>query len=303
VLSVAQCHLGDSWYCVDGDRVHCFFLVCPDTVARHTAWDIAHASSVDLRQWTNHGVVLRRGAAGVWDAICLATGSVLRRSERFWMAYTGNWFGPQPAVGLAASSDLHNWQKIAANPITSIDEHSYTASSRGRRPFPHWRDPFLFEVDGIVYHLVCAAAAGGAGPAGTVGVARSRDMITWEVLPPLDIEPFAEELECPQVISGANRHYLVFSTPAGLLLSDSAAAPDEPGNMYCMIGDTPLGPFRVADPEPLFPSDMRERPYAGRIVAVGSRHYLLGTVWSDAGDHISDPIPVELAPTGVRVCA
>ncbi len=303
MLIVPRHHLGDSWYCTVGERVHCFFLVCPDTVPRHTAWDIAHASSIDLKKWTNHGVVLRRGAAGAWDGTCLATGSVLRRGRRFWMAYTGNWFGPEPAVGLATSSDLHRWQKIIVNPITTIDEHYYTAHSRGRRPFPHWRDPFLLELDGVAYQLVCATSAGDDSPAGTVGVARSRDLITWEVMPPLEVEPFAEELECPQVVSDAGRHYLVFSTPAGLLLSDTVPTLDAPGNMYCMVGDSPLGPFRVADPRPLFPADMSDRPYAGRLVRVDGRHYLLGTIWSDAGDRISDPIPFELTPTGMRACA
>jgi beta-fructofuranosidase len=302
VLAVPQHHLGDAWYFPDGDRIHCFFLICPDTVPRHTQWDIAHAASVDLKSWANHGVVLRRGDAAAWDGICLATGSVLRRRGRFWMAYTGNWCGPQPAIGLAASSDLHDWQKVAANPVTAIDEHHYTAYSRGRRPIPHWRDPFLFEVDGVVYQLTCATAAGKDGAAGTVGAARSRDLITWEIMPPLDVEPFAEELECPQVVNAAGRHYLVFSTPAGLLLSETAATTDTPGNMYCMIGDTPLGPFRVADTEPLLPAAMSDRPYAGRLVAVGDRHYLLGTVWSDTGDRISDPIPVEFTPTTVRAC-
>jgi beta-fructofuranosidase len=301
VLTVPHHHLGDSWYCADGDRIHCFFLVCPDTVPRHTAWDIGHASSFDLKTWTYHGVVLRRGTEGAWDGICLATGSALRRGGRFWMAYTGNWFGPQPAVGLAVSSDLHEWQKRAANPITTIDEHHYTAASRGRRQFPHWRDPFLCEIEGVVYQLVCATAAGGESRAGTVGVARSRDLNRWEIMPPLDVEPFAEELECPQVVSAGAFHHLVFSTPAGLLLSDNAAPSDQPGNMYAMIGQSPLGPFRIADPAPLLPADTNERTYAGRIVAFGGRHFLLGTVWSDAGDRISDPIPVELTATGVKV--
>lgn len=301
MLRLAHHHLGDAWYCTEGGRIHCFFLVCPDSVPRHSAWDIAHASSADLTHWTYHGIVVRRGAADAWDGLCLATGSLLRHGGGFWMAYTGNWFGPRPAVGLAWSSDLMRWEKVAANPITAIDEGFYTAASRGHRPFPHWRDPFLFEVDGVVHQLVCATAAGGDGPAGAIGVARSRDLVRWEMLPPLDVEPFAEELECPQVVSAAGRHYLVFSTPAGLLLSDDAAAPDEPGNMYAMVGDTPLGPFRVADSAPILPAEMRDRPYAGRVVGMEGDHYLLGTIWSDAGDRISDPIPLELTPTGLRV--
>jgi beta-fructofuranosidase len=303
MLTLPSHYLGDAWFHVHAGRVHAYFLVCPEGTPRHTAWDVGHASSEDLRRWTHHGIALRRGPAGAWDGECLATGSVLQRGGRFWMAYTGNWLGPRPAVGMAWSTDLHHWQKVGANPVTAIDERFYTAASRGRRRFPHWRDPFLFEVDGVAHQLVCATAAGSEGPAGAVGAARSRDLVHWELLPPLDVEPFAEELECPQVVSHAGRHVLVFSTPAGLALSEGAAAPGTEGAMYAMVGEGPLGPFRAADPAPLFPAGMAERPYAGRIVALGGRLFLLGTTWSDAGDRISDPIPVELTATSVRVCA
>jgi len=30
-------HLGDTWYYVKDDLIHCFYLTCPDNVARHTA--------------------------------------------------------------------------------------------------------------------------------------------------------------------------------------------------------------------------------------------------------------------------
>ncbi len=297
MLTVPGHHLGDTWYYVEGRRAHCFFLICPETTPRHVAWDIAHASSLDLKTWVYHGVVLRRGPAQAWDGICLATGSILNRGGRFWMAYTGNWFGPHPAVGLARSRDLHNWEKLAGNPTATIDEHYYTAASRGQRVFPHWRDPFLFEVDGVVYQLVCATAANHDGPAGTIGVARSHDMGTWELLPPLAVDAFAEELECPQVVAAHGRYYLLFSTHSDLLLEN--AAPQAGGNLYAMVGDAPLGPFRLMSPEPAFPVDMPDRPYACRIVYFDSRPYVLGTVWREAGDAICDPLPVELTPTGI----
>ena len=297
MLTLSGHHLGDTWYFVDSSRAHCFFLICPDTTPRHMAWDIAHASSLDLKNWDYHGIILRRGSAPAWDELCLATGSVLHRGGRFWMAYTGNWFGPCPAVGLAQSRHLHDWEKLAGNPITRIDEHYYTAASRGQRAFPHWRDPFLFEVDGVAYQLVCATAANRDGPAGAIGVARSRDMSTWEILPPLDIEAFAEELECPQVVAARGRYYLVFSTHSDLLLTN-AAAPSG-GNLYTMVSDAPLGPFRVMNPDAVLPADMPDRPYACRIVWFDGRPYLLGTVWRDAGDLICDPIPIELTATGI----
>ncbi len=308
MLSIARHHLGDSWYFVDGDHVHCFFLVCPDTTPHHWRWSIGHATSENLRDWSYHGIVLESGPADGWDGICLATGSLILWEGRFWMAYTGNWFGPQPAVGLAVSTDLYRWRKIDNNPITKIDESQYTATSRGQRRIPHWRDPFLLDLDGTIHQLVCATARNDDAPAGAIGVAASRNMVEWEYRPPLEVEPFAEEMECPQIVSTAGRHYLIFSTPAGLLLSDGeAAAGSQPqtlqsnGNLYCQVGESPLGPFRVASGNPILPPGDEDRPYACRVVRFRSAWYLLGTVWSESGDRISDPIPIEFTPDGPRI--
>lgn len=294
MLTIPGHHLGDSWYFVDDNVAHGYFLICPDSVPRHSAWDIAHATSKDLRNWRYHGIVLRRGSPESFDGFCLATGTVLLWGGRYWMAYTGNWCGPRPAVGLAVSDDLHRWEKVGAGPITTIDEHYYTAESRGRRPFPHWRDPFLLAVDGFVYQLVCATGKQGRGPAGTIGVARTRDMHHWETLPPLEIQPFAEELECPQVLRVGDRSLLLFSTPTGLRLDDDPAGGEEPGQLYWMVGDGPLGPFRSIDPAPLLPSMDGPRPYAARAVSFEGRTWLLGTVWCDEGDYLSDPIELPL---------
>lgn len=297
MLTIVGHHLGDTWYFVENDEAHCYFLIGSDQAARHTAWDIGHATSRDLKTWTYHGIVLRRGAADAWDGICLATGTILRQGDRYWMAYTGNWFGPQPAVGLAYSSNLHDWHKLPGNPISAIDEQHYTARSRGSRAFPHWRDPFLFEHDGWVYHLTCATAANQTGRAGAIGAARSRDMRDWQILPPLDVEPFAEELECPQVVAAAGRYYLMFSTHSDLLLD--RCADEAGGNMYGMVGDSPLGPFRLLSREPVLSPALAERPYAGRIVWLRDRAWLLGTIWRDSGDQIADPIPVTFTPSGI----
>ena len=80
--------IGDTWYYVEENICHCFYLTCPDTQPRHQCWDIAHATSRDLIHWTKHGVVLPKGQAGEWDCSCLSTGSVIRFDTRYWMAYS-----------------------------------------------------------------------------------------------------------------------------------------------------------------------------------------------------------------------
>ena len=98
-------HLGDSWYFVDDDTIHCYYLVCPETVERHSAWDIAHATSRDLETWTLHGIVVERSAPGDWDEGCLATGSVIRTPSHYLMAYSVLRDSVDVATGLAVSDD------------------------------------------------------------------------------------------------------------------------------------------------------------------------------------------------------
>lgn len=301
MLQVPGCHLGDAWFFIAGARAHCFFLFCAADLPRHVAWDIGHASSSDLRNWSFHGKALERGAPPAWDGQTLATGSVLPYRDRYWMAYTGNWFGPEPAIGLAYSSDLYAWKKLPTNPVTRIDERHYTAASRGSRKIPHWRDPFLRVIGDHVCQFVCATAAHSASAFGTIGMARSRDMQSWELCPPLDIDPFCEELECPQLISHADRHYLLFSTLRDLIAPERRPSTRiGEGEMFSMVGETPLGPFRLLDPSPVLPAEFPERIYAGQVVWFDGSPYLLGTIWSDGGDRISDPVRLEFTATGIR---
>lgn len=114
---------------------------------------------------------------------------------------------------MAVADDLYQWEKIAANPVTTIDTRYYDPAGWGARTWPHWRDPFLFEQGGLVSHYVCARAEhqGSEEVWGTVGLARTEDKHRWEVLPPPEVEPVTMELECPQLHRWGKRYYLVFS--------------------------------------------------------------------------------------------
>ncbi|MCB0182456.1 MAG: hypothetical protein KDI62_29800, partial [Anaerolineae bacterium] len=206
-------YIGDTWYYVDNDTIHCFYLTCPNTIERHISWDIAHATSTNLTDWTLHGVILRKGEPDAYDGRCPATGSVIRFKDRYWLAYTGNWNGPQPVAAMAVSDDLFNWEKLPNNPVTQIDPAYYDDTSRRPlRDWLHWRDPFLFEYEGAVYHYVCANKNNGPiDERGTLGLAKTTDMLTWQVLPPPQVDPVCTEMECPQVHHVDGRYYLIFS--------------------------------------------------------------------------------------------
>jgi len=301
MLSKEKHRIGDSWYYVEDNRVHVFFLNCPYNVEPHTAWNIDHAVSSDLVHWTHLGTILENGAYDEWDHN-LATGSVLKVGSSFWLAYTGRWNGPGTSVGLAVSDDLYNWRKIEENPITQIDERFYEKVGSGRRGISHWRDPFLFEEEGTVYHYVCASRNDGPkNRRGTLGLARCIEPTKWEILPPPLIEPMIEELECPQVRQIDGRYYLIFSSHPDFFPASSEFDRDKlRQSTYSMVADSVFGPFRFLRTEPILPAAWPVQPYAGQIVQWRGKNYLLGTDWfTKEHDFIPDPIPIRATETGL----
>jgi beta-fructofuranosidase len=293
--------IGDAWFHVHGDMVHVFYLTCPAHIPRHTLWDIGHATSTDLVHWQRHDPALVRGLQGSWDDT-LATGSVLAWNSRFWMAYSA---GRTAQVGMAVSDDLETWDKLPANPVTSVDTRYYEAEGSGVRRLRHWRDPFLFAHEGWVYHCVCASRNDGPTDArGTLGLARTRNMSDWEVLPPPDVEPVAQELECPQVHNIGGKYYLLFSSATEWFSQPFLArhASQELGwATYSMVGPTPFGPFRIHGTGRILPVSYPVQPYACQLVVLGRRAFLLGTFQLPDGDAVCDPIPVAVTEDGLRL--
>ena len=298
-------YIGDTWYYVDNDTIHCFYLTCPNTIERHTSWDIAHATSANLTDWTLHGVILRKGEPDAYDGRCPATGSVIRFKDRYWLAYTGNWNGPQPVAAMAVSDDLFNWEKLPNNPVTQIDPAYYDDTPRRPpRDWLHWRDPFLFEYEGAVYHYVCANKNNGPiDERGTLGLAKTTDMLTWQVLPPPQVDPVCTEMECPQVHHVDGRYYLIFSAMPDFF--STAFQQRYSGQLrtfssYAMVGESLFGPFHIHGSGQIIPFEFPLTPYANQIVFWQGQTYMLGTVWNDEQDFITDPISVEFTEMGIK---
>ena len=296
MLEHPGCHLGDSWYIVADDTVHCFYLVCPDTVERHTAWDIAHATSRDLIEWDLHGTVVERGQPGEWDGNCLATGSVVRYRDSYVMAYTARWNELGVATGIARSDDLYTWHKQPSEPATVPGPPYVTDRPWDDRPPTHWRDPFLInDHDDQLTQLVAASRPDRpANASGTVGVARSIDGESWELSDPLELDAVARELECPQIHHIDGRWFLIFSAFPELfsdaVRSDPTAELRE--GTYAMVADERDGPFRFVQRTPILPAGHHQQPYAAQVVTFGGRPHLIGTLWRDdgRGDRLSDPV-------------
>ena len=298
--------IGDPWFFVAGDVAHCFYLVCPLDAPALDAKEIGHATSTDLVNWQVHDLALRRGAPGSYDGVGLATGSVVREGDTFWMSYTGNHAGPNPCAALAYSDDLFEWHKALWNPITRLDEKFYQRIGSGPRAIEHWRDPFLFRHDDWIYHAICANHKGGPPDArGTVGLARSRDWHNWETLSPIQVQPVASELEVPQIREVNGLWYLIFCLAPNWWSDDwrlQHPAETARWSTYAMVGSSPFGPFAMRDARPIVPPDYPVQPYAGQIVEWQGRHYLLGKIKvpDNNGNAVCGPIEVAFAENGVH---
>ncbi len=300
--------IGDTWYYVHNDEAHMFYLSSPGDVPLHTRWNIAHAVSNDLRHWRHEGAILTPGPEGAWDGICPATGSVTAFGGRFYMAYTGNFAGPAPTVGLAVSDDLYTWEKCAHNPVSGIDGRIYSNAPNLAWHQPRWRDPFWFLHDGWMYHLVTAALPD-RDPAvcGAIGLMRTRDLIDWELRPPLDVPPIAQDLECPKLYRVGGRYYLLVSISEPIIGPGLRAAQPEGqpvSTTYCLVSEHFEGPYALHGAGRILEHGHWGAPYACEAVRFGGRWWLLGTLWEDGeNDRVCEPVPLRVTPAGFKAQA
>ena len=310
MFSLPGNYIGDAWYFVDADQqAHCYFLTAPDSLPldeRWWNWDIGHAVSRDLVNWEYVGLALERGAGDAWDGKKLATGSVIERDGRFWMAYTGiRQDDPHlvQRVGMAVSDDLTVWTKAEGNPVTQADGVLYEKIGTGERAMGHWRDPFLLGCGDRVLQYVCARTQ--SDGQGCVAVASSTDMLDWKLEQPLVVDVMTEEIEVPQVYRIGGHYYLLFATFLRVILPefrDRHPGHEFKNSDFSMVGPSPRGPFSIhgtGDVHPQAPN-----PYACQLVQFGDEWFLLGTVVltvnGDGDDYITDPIPVVADETGIH---
>ena len=303
-------HVGDAWYYVKEDIVHCFYLTPPTNENLLVPCGIGHAISADLARWDTLDLVLTQDAAEKWDGSCtahLAIGSVLQYEDRYWLAYTGNISVSrknEATVCLAVSDDLMNWQKVTYNPVTRVDPLYYERWSAESEQSVHWCNPFLFSYDGWVYHYVCASRKSGpTDQRGTLGLARTNDMINWEVLPPPILEPILQSMDVPQLYHENGRFYLVFFAHAHDFASDFVAQHQSEltSTMYSMVSPTPFGPFRMVGSGRIIPPDSSLQVAAAQIVFWHGQHHLLCSVRGKEQSEELQPIPVQFTAEGVKV--
>ena len=296
----------DSWIADDGDTYHLFYLSAPRALGnpdlRHRNATIGHATSTDLRKWTDAGTVLRPGKPGEFDQTATWTGSVIHDGTQWRLYYTGSAFLHPTAhtnietVGEALSSDLHSWTKTPG-PAVRADSRWYETLADGTWPEEAWRDPWVYQDDDGWHMLITARARSAGGPAGAVadagvvGHAVSKDLSTWEVREPLSA-PGAGfgHLEVLQPFSLDGRDFILFSCDKSQLMGRHSEK--RAGGVWVAPRDRATGWCSIEEARLL----VDESIYAARIVQErdGSQS-LMGFHNPSTGAFVgtvSDPMPL-----------
>ncbi|CAN5235922.1 hypothetical protein BH11ACT5_BH11ACT5_09560 [soil metagenome] len=295
----------DFWLADDGDLFHMYYLHAPkalgDQHLRHRNAKVGHATSADLTDWTDHGLVLEPGERGSFDETATWTGSVLLGPDGLWrMFYTGSRFlSPDSTanietVGVATSADLHTWTK-SPGPIAEADARWYEKLGDSSWPEEAWRDPWVYaDPEGHGWHMLVTARANAGDDLdrGVIAHAVSSDLESWEVRPPLSsVGAGFKHLEVPQVVDIGARTLLLFSCDSPALAGGRSG---DVGGIWAVEAPSAVGPFDVSEAELV----VDERLYSGRIIRNREGALVLlafenSTTDGDFVGSLSNPIPVE----------
>jgi sucrose-6-phosphate hydrolase SacC (GH32 family) len=298
----------DFWFADDGDTYHLFFLYASralhDPEDRHYRASIGHATSTDLKTWTRIEDALVRGAAGDFDDLATWTGSTVRHPDGTWFTfYTGSRLAPGgknvQSIGYATSPDLITWTKSPDNPILRADPRWYETLADAAWHDEAFRDPWVFpDPDGDGWHMLVTARGRTGDPygRGVVGHARSTDLRTWSLQPPLTA-PTGNgfgQLEVLQVADVDGRAVLLFSCLAEHATAGRRALHGT-GGIWAAPAGSVRGPFHLDDVYPL----TDDRLYVGRLLQRRDDGKWLMFAFHHTGSDgafvggVSDPIPVE----------
>ena len=307
----------DSWVADDGGTYHLYFLQAPraleDPSRRHARAVIGHATSTDLVAWTDRGTALLPSEGG-WDDLALWTGSTVRADDGTWrMFYTalnthrGHVLRDQ-RVGVVESDDLHHWRRTTDGPALSADGRWYKTLDEDPSASETWRDPFVFrDPGGDGWHMLVTARLKGTEryDDGVLAHARSQDLVSWEVQPPVSGDPSGfGQIEVPQVRVVDGRPVLVFTCHPE---EQSEARKAEHGHWctWSVVGEpggSLLGPWDVSRAVPfraeptLFAAPLVQRR-DGSWVLVGFRNQEPQGIFSF---EIIDPVQVSVDGDGLQ---
>lgn len=205
MLALDEKWVWDAWYAQEEDGLwHAFFLQADkalgDPELRH--WNVSHghATSRDLRDWTYHGTAFGPSDTPGFDDFTTWTGCVLRTDDHWTMFYTGTSRaenGLVQRIGRATSADLFTWQRQGlALDLSGPGSEHYEGHVPTRWKDSSLRDPWVIrDPDGegwLMFFTARSPLPEDTNASGSVGLARSPDLIHWTLQPPSTPAPPAK---------------------------------------------------------------------------------------------------------------
>jgi beta-fructofuranosidase len=269
---------------------------------------VGHAVSRDLRQWVHQGTVLEAGPPNSWDDRAIWTGSVTIRDSLAYMFYTAlsqSDVASIQRIGLAVSTDLAHWQRHPGNPLLEVDTRWYEQQSSDQLGTQTWRDPYVvYDPDEQAYYMFLSARVNEGSHDGraVIGLARSSDLLSWEMLPPVSIPGDFTEMEVPQVVPLNGRYYLLFCATRHAAARLSPSAGRGWAGTHYLVADKLTGPYHPLTDEPLV-ADETGTFYAGKLIqgSAGVLFFMAWRQWDEEGNFcggLSDPAEVQVMPDG-----
>jgi len=299
MLKLADAWVWDSWFVFDGHNHHAFYLKASrslgDPDRRHRNPTVGHSVSEDLVTWTEVADAISPSDSDAWDSWTTWTGSVVRAADGvWWMFYTGTSredSGDIQKIGAATSDDLMTWSKYEVSPLVEANDRWYEKLNYDLWHDEAFRDPWVFQ-ESEDWHMLITARAGSGEPfdRGVVGHAKSRDLKTWELGPPLSKPAGFGQLEVLQLIEIDGKLVLLFSCDTNEL-STALKEKFGQGGVFSLVVGSELGPFDISKAI-RFPHDSI---YAARAVKHDGLWYLLGFIGRQHQEfegYICDPIQV-----------
>lgn len=307
MLRLADDWTWDFWLADDGERYHLYFLKAPralgDPNLRHWNVRIGHAVSENLIDWEVLDDALAPSTEPAFDDYTTWTGSVVRDDDGLWyLFYTGTSRaerGLKQRIGVATSTDLSRWRKQSRQALVVSDPRWYEQLGDSSWSGEAWRDPWVVrDPAGDGWHMLITARArtGPVDERGVIGYARSADLRSWRVMPPLSA-PGAGfgHLEVPQVEVVAGQPVLLFSCLAHELAAQRRAT-GEGGGIWLVEAPNLLGPFDLTTARRI----TDDRSYAGRLARCRGGRWVLLSFRYHEGDHhfaghLADPVPFPIS--------
>lgn len=292
--------LWDFWLIRHAELYHLYHLQAPRSLTnpelRHGVATVRHATSPDLVVWTDRGTILEPGPDGSWDDMCIWTGSVIERDGRFYMLYTArnkSEHGAVQRIGLVVSDNLDEWERVKDKPIIQADSRWYEKVGNNPEGRESWRDPYvLYNAADNAYYAFISARVNHGPPdgRGCIAAARSKNLLDWEVLPPVAAPRNFYDMEVPNVWRHNNRYYLAFAMRPRWYTARYAEkiAPLKPQNgVLYYTSECLLGPYAPAENEVLLGTDsgcytcrIMDGPHGGQVLmtwrerAAGSEEFV-----------------------------